>query len=58
MIYLTWLQLGSNNITDEGLKHLRDLQKLSNLDLTYCTGITEEGQQSLRAALPDAEIKF
>jgi len=43
-------------LTDEGLKMLAGLKKLRRLDLTGCTGYTDDGLASLMKALPALEV--
>jgi len=54
---LDYLHIGSTHVTDAGLPHLYGLKKLTKLDLTYLSGITDEGVDKLQAELPDAEIE-
>jgi Leucine-rich repeat (LRR) protein len=54
---LDYLHIGSTHVTDAGLPHLYGLKKLTKVDLTYLSGITDEGVDKLQAELPDAEIE-
>jgi len=51
------LYLSGNDITDDGLDHLKKLRNLEILDI-YGTQITEEGVSKLRRVLPDCEIRL
>ena len=52
LVNLVSLDLSSNEITDEGLKNLSALTKLEELNVAFCTGVTEEGLNALKQALP------
>jgi hypothetical protein len=47
MTTLTTLYLGDSNVTNVGLRELRDLTALSNLHLNYCPSVTDVGLQEL-----------
>jgi len=58
---LIWLKLGGcNNVTDEGLHHLRVLKKLEYLGLETLNGVQkpEEMLAKLQAALPNTKIEY
>jgi hypothetical protein len=46
----------AGSLTDEGLKSLAALKKLRRLDLSGCTGYTDDGLASLMRALPDLQV--
>jgi hypothetical protein len=50
------LDLMYSDITDADLKEVAKLQKLTELDLTRCTQITDAGVAELQKALPKCEI--
>jgi hypothetical protein len=50
------LSLANSGITDEGLKSLRGLASLKELDLSG-TRVTAAGTSTLREALPACKIK-
>ncbi len=52
------LKLNSSEITNEGLKHLKELKKLVLLDLSGCLKITDEGLQFLKELNEFAILKF
>jgi Leucine-rich repeat (LRR) protein len=52
LVNLVTLDLSSNEITDEGLQHLTALTKLQELNVAFCTGVTEEGINALKQAIP------
>ena len=47
MTTLTELYLGASNVTNVGLRELRDLTALSILHLNYCPSVTDVGLQEL-----------
>ena len=51
------LSLDDTDITDEGLKELAKLQKLTSLGL-YNTKVTKAGVAELRKALPNCRIYY
>jgi len=58
---LTWLQIEQcNNVTDEGLHHLRVMKKLEYLGLStlYAVDKPKEMLEKLKAALPDCHIEY
>jgi hypothetical protein len=48
---------GCRQITDAGLKELAALSHLRTLDLTDCTGVTDEGVADLKKALPGLRVE-
>jgi hypothetical protein len=52
---LTWLQLGSTQVTEAGLKELKELKNLSWLYLGG-TPVTDAGLKELKEALPKCAI--
>ena len=44
-------------MTDEGLRELRSLTALTNLNVQYCPNVTAAGKQALRTALPNLTIR-
>ena len=49
---------GCSQVTDVGLEAVaKGCAQITSLDLRYCDKVTEEGKASVRAALPDCEIK-
>jgi hypothetical protein len=49
------LNLKGTKVTDRGLNRLRPLKALKSLDLTE-TGVTDEGADAIRKALPGATV--
>jgi hypothetical protein len=47
MTTLTWLSLAFSNVTNVGLRELRDLTALSTLRLSSCPSVTDVGLQEL-----------
>ena len=47
MTTLTWLHLAYSNVTNVGLRELRDLTALSTLFLSHCPSVTDVGLQEL-----------
>jgi hypothetical protein len=56
MKQLTYLHLGSNALSDEGVAKLADLTNLAELHITRCTDVTEAVVPVLEKAIPDAKI--
>lgn len=54
---LELLQLSESAVTDEGLRHLVELQNLRDLYL-WKTAVTPEGVAELQRALPQCAIEF
>jgi hypothetical protein len=54
---LTFLHLGSTQITDAGLTHLEHLTSLKDLKVTR-TGVTADGVARLQPNLPDTKIQL
>ena len=52
---LQWLHLGRNRISDEGLRHLAELRKLTELTVTR-TEVTRAGVERLQESLPQTRI--
>ena len=52
---MQWLRLGGTQVTDAGLKELKNLKGLRTLDLSK-TGVTGTGESELRNALPGCFI--
>ena len=57
MTELRWLYLGSTNVSDAGLEHLRGLTYLGWLDLRG-TKVTGAGVRRLEQALPGRNISY
>ena len=57
MTGLTFLHLGSTDITDDGLKSLETLVNLKDLIVTR-TGVTEAGIKTLQPKLPNTKIQL
>jgi hypothetical protein len=56
IIQATGLGLVDTQVTDAGLKDLKEFKQLTYLDLTG-TKVTEEGLKELRAALPKCKVR-
>ncbi len=54
---LQWLSLSGTRVTDAGLKDLTGLKQLKILVIYYNIGVTETGKKSLKASLPQCDIK-
>ena len=47
MTTLTWLDLGGSNVTNVGLRELRGLTALTELNFNWCSNVTDVGLQEL-----------
>jgi predicted transcriptional regulator len=45
-------------ITDKGLEHIKELKNLRELHIENCEGVTKEGVEKLKAALPSCKIMY
>lgn len=55
--HLIDINLFGTDITDEGLKHLKNLQFLQRLELAE-TEVTENGARALQKAIPECNISY
>ncbi len=53
---LATLQIGSNNVTDAGIKQLRGVKNLKYLNVEH-TKVTDAGLGQLKKALPTLQIQ-